>query len=154
MIAAAIGADRLAAWIAPPRLRQAVVAAAAIGLLLFSAAGARRFVWGDLDYRSKFIDRRQPAWTVMRAHIRAYRYLAQRPDLHGLQDSVDNLLWSPGYYYLHQNVPVIFSLPPGKGAPISRPANYLISRALIAGPGLAKIARIEDIYIYRKNDHR
>jgi len=150
MIAAAIGADRLITKISRPRARRAILAVSLLGLTAFSLYSAVNFTWGDLGYDSNYIDKRSSAWTVMRAHIRAYQYLSTRPDIRGVQDSVDNWHWSPGYYYLHKNVPIYFTPQVAVAVSQDRRVNYLLSRSLIVDGMLAKVAQLGDIYVYRK----
>ncbi|MBN3032607.1 MAG: glycosyltransferase family 39 protein [Candidatus Saganbacteria bacterium] len=146
MIAAALGAETLLSRISRPELRRAWLGAGAAGFIFFSVYSAGKFTWGDLGYRSSYLDGRQPAWTVLRAKIRAYRYLSGRPDIRGLSDDVYNWHWSPGYYYLHKDIPVFFNAP---GPAAAGRANYFISRAPRAASGLERVKQIGDIYIYK-----
>lgn len=146
MVSAAIGANLL---IVKLRARRALVAAALFCLTVFSLYSGVKFTWGDLGYRSGYIDGRLSAWTILRAKIRTYRYLSGRPDIRGLSDCVYNWHWSPGYYYLHKDIPIFFADSIDRAALKNRAANYLISRSLVAAKGLTMVKRIEDIYIYR-----
>jgi phosphatidylinositol glycan class B len=144
MITAAVGFASLLVWLKDPRWRPALGVIAAAAFLALSVQEARTFTWGELDYRSRFVDRRQSAWTVERAHIRAYRYLARRPDLRGLDDRVDTWAWSPGYYYLHQRVPLHFPEQP------KTRTNYCLVRGQLGDRRLEKMAQFDDLVVYRQ----
>ena len=149
MTAAALGAGELSRKISGPFLRRATLAAAGLALTLASIYGGINFRWETMGYNSRIIDQRQSAWTVMRAHILAYQYLSTRPDLRGLWDNVDNWRWSPGYYYLHKNIPLYFTPQVESAVRGGRRGDYLISRALLAGNSWEKVAQMADVCVYR-----
>jgi GPI mannosyltransferase 3 len=149
MIAAALGAQILLSKINRPRLRQALLAAGLAAFAAFSFYSAGKLTWGDLGYNSNYLNKRQSAWTVMRAHILAYQYLSTRQDIRGLWDTVDNWRWSPGYYYLHKNIPLYFTPQVENAARGGRRGDYLVSRALLADRSWERMAQMADIYVYR-----
>ena len=150
MIAAALGAEMLLSKIDRPRLRLAVLAAGLAGFAAFSLYSAVKFTWADLGYDSNYLPKGVSAWTVIGPHIGAYRYLSTRPDIRGLWDTVDSWRWSPGYYYLHQNIALYFTPDVLSALCQGRPGDYLISRrALRAGRSWEKVAQVADVSVYR-----
>ena len=140
MTCAAVGAGRL---------DRRLIAAALFAFVCFSLYAGARLTWGDLGYRSAFIDGRRSAWTVMGSKIAAYRYLSGRPDIRGLYDGVYNWHWSPGYYYLHRDVPLVFGPALTAAAVRDRRVNYFLSGQASDLRGLTLVGKIDDLFLYR-----
>lgn len=82
--------------------------------------------------------------------LKAYRYLAEKNDVHGVMDNSDLWFRSGGYYYLHREIPLYFmSSQPSNAAFVS----HVISKAgIYIPPEFRPIQAFDSTIIYKRVD--